>query len=217
MGCATSSSTNIRQSHSKFIVAKDYTEIEGRTSGEGVKQTKAWEATLTPSILQQKRSEFWLSFRGHSHSSCLLLKQACEADAASAKLMLEMEGFTLENGTMSVCISPRGHRYELPPFILSDPVKFKDGTVQKIVKKEQNEGIVCIKLRSVFINKEEEVNVSNSITVKELKRMYLEGNKDYNDVRMFFGGKELVDDKRLISYSIESGMVVQVYKKSIPE
>lgn len=217
MGCASSSSTDIHQSHTKFIVAKDYTEIEGRIAGEGVKQTKAWEATLTPSILQQKRSEFWLTFRGHSHSSCLLLKQACEADAASAKLMLDMEGFILENGTMSVCISPRGHRYELPPFILADPVKFKDGTVQNIVKKVIKEGIISVKLRSVFIAKEEEVSVSNLIAVKEVKRQYLEKNKEFKDVRMFFGGKELADDKTLISYSIESGMVIQVYKKSIPE
>ena len=217
MGCASSSSTDIHQSQTKFMVAKDYTEIEGRTSGEGVKQTKAWEATITPSILQQKRSEFWLTYRGHSQSSCLLLKQACDADAASAKLILDMEGFILENGTMSVCISPRGHRYELPPFILADPVKFKEVNVQKIVKKDLKEGTIVVKLRSVFIAKEEEVSISNMIVVKELKRQYLETNKEFSDVRMFFGGKELADDKTLISYSIESGMVIQVYKKSIPE
>ena len=117
MGCGSSSTTNIEVSQPKFTVAKDYTEIEGRTCGDGVKMTKAWEATLTPSLLQTKRQEFWQYYRGHNRSSCLYLRQAAEADAPTAKLLLEMGGFILENGTMGVCISPTGHRYELPPFI----------------------------------------------------------------------------------------------------
>ena len=117
MGCGNSSSTNIAVSQPKFSVAKDYVELEGRVSGEGVKQTKAWEATLTPTILQNKRQEFWQHFRGYTRSSSLYLRQASEADAATAKVLLEMGGFVLENGTMAVCTSPNGHRYELPPFI----------------------------------------------------------------------------------------------------
>lgn len=216
MGCASSNSTNIEVSQPKFSIAKDYVELEGRMSGEGVKQTKAWEATLTPTLLQNKRQEFWQHFRGHNRSSCLYLRQASEADAATAKLLLEMGGFALENGTMAVCTSPNGHRYELPPFMLTDPVKFKDPNMPVIVKKIFREEEIKVKLRTVFTVKEDEFQVSNTVSSKELKELYLEKNKDLgvSDVRLFFGGKEMQEGKSLISYSIETGMVVLVYKKN---
>ncbi|OMJ73890.1 hypothetical protein SteCoe_27340 [Stentor coeruleus] len=216
MGCGTSSNTNVEINQPKFSVAKDYVEIEGKTSGEGVKLTKAWEATLTPSALQAKRNEFWQTFRGHNRSSCLYLRQAAEAEPSSAKLILEMGGFALENGTMAVCLSPNGHRYEIPPFILSDPVRFKDPNMPLITKKVIHESVVKLKLRTVFTVKEDEIQINNGCTAKELKDLYFNTNKDIevNEIRLFFGGKELVDNRSLISYSIESGMVILVYKKS---
>ena len=168
---------------------------------------------MTPTLLTQRRQEFWQNFRGHSRSSVLLLKQACDADAASAKLMLEMEGFVLENGTMAVCISPHGHRYELPPFILTDPVKFRDPSGQVVVKKVLKEAVIKIKIRTVFTAQEEEIQLNNGELAKELKRIYLEKHQEVNDVRMFFGGRELADGKSIISYGVDDGMVVQVFKK----
>ena len=213
MGCGSSNSNHSERGRVKFFIARDYAELEGRTSGEGVKQAKAWEATITPTILGQKRQEFWVNFRGHSRSSCLLLKQAVEADAASAKLMLEMEGFTLENGTMAVCISPNGHRYELPPFMLVDPVRFKDPNSAAIVKKVLNEGEITVKIRTLFTVQEDQFTLSNTSTVKTLKALYLEKHQEVEDAGLFFGGKVLADSQTLISYGIESGMVIQVNKK----
>lgn len=143
----------------------------------------------------------------------MLLKQACDADAASAKLMLEMEGFVLENGTMAVCISPRGHRYELPPFILTEPVKFRDPGGQVVQRKVLKEGVITVKIRPVFTAQEEGVQINNAEMVKELKRSYLEKHQEFSDIRMFFGGRELAEGKSIISYGIDDGMVVQVFKK----
>jgi hypothetical protein len=215
MGCGSSTNHKPEKSHSKFFIARDYTEIEGRFSGEGVKQTKAWEATITPTILNQKRQEFWVNLQGHNQHSCLLLKQAVDADAASAKLLLEMGGFVLENGTMSVCISPNGHRYELPPFMLADPVKFKDPNQISVVRKVLDEGDIKIKLRTLFTVQEDEIVIKNTQTVKSLKSLYLERHQEMEAVQFFFGGKLLDDNQTLISYSIESGMVIQVNKKKV--
>ena len=167
-------------------------------------------------MLQSKRQEFWEHFHGHNRSSWLYLRQAAEADAATSKLLLEMGGFSLENGTMAVCISPNGHRYELPPFILSDPIKFKDPNAQTIQKKVLHEETISVKLRTVFTVREDVLEVSNSISVKELKDLYVGKNSDLNssDIRLFFGGKEMQDPKNLMSYFIETGMVILVYKKS---
>ena len=216
MGCVSSNTTNIKLSNLKCFVAKDYTEIDGKTSGEGVKLTKAWEATLTPTILQAKRQEFWENFHGHNRGSCLYLRQAAEADPPTAKLLLDMGGFILENGTMGVCISPNGHRYELPPFILSDPIKFKDPNMPLIVNKVLREEVITIKLRTVFTVREDEFQVNNTISIKDLKEIYVKKyvDIDVTDLRFFFGGKELQDNKFLIGYSIENGMVILVYKKS---
>ena len=215
MGCGSSSSTTINVSQPKFIVAKDYTEIEGKLCGEGVKTTKAWEATITPSALHAKRMEFWQNFKGNGRASCLYLKQAVEADALTAKVLLEMGGFALENGTMSVCISPGGHRYKLPPFILADPVRFIDPNMPVIAKKKSCEEVIKIKLRTVFTVKEDELEVNNSILVKDLKSLYFEKNPNVEvEIRLFFGGKELQDARTLLSYGIESEMTILVYKKS---
>jgi hypothetical protein len=200
--------------HFKFFIARDYTEIPGRTSGEGVKMTKAWEATITPNQLQQKRQEFWVNLRVNNRSSCLVLKQAVDADAASAKLMLEMEGFILENGTMEKCLSPNGHRYEIPPFVLVDPIRFIDPKNPVIVKKVLKEEVIKVKLRTVFTNSEDEFEISNSVIVKDLKRMYLDKHPELNDIRFFFGGKELTDNSSIMSFGIESDMVIQVNKRS---
>lgn len=213
MGCGSSNSTNIEINQTKFFIARDYAEIPGRTSGEGIKTTKAWEATITPSQLQQKRQEFWINFRGASRSSCLLLKQAVEADPASAKLMLEMEGFLLENGTMERCVSPNGHRYEIPPFVLVDPIRFIDPKNPVIVKKVLKEETINIKLRTIFTTSEDEFTISNTVNVKDLKEMYLQKHQEMQGVRLFFGGKELIDNNSLMAFGIESGMVIQVHKK----
>ncbi|OMJ71525.1 hypothetical protein SteCoe_30230 [Stentor coeruleus] len=127
-----------------------------------------------------------------------------------------MGGFALENDTMAVCISPNGHRYEIPSFILADPIRYKDPNMPLIVKKILQESVVKIKLRTVFTVKEDEFQINNGIMVKELKDMYLDKNKDIGvaEIRFFFCGKELLDNRSLISYSIESGMVILVYKKS---
>lgn len=216
MGCGSSSSSNVNVAQPRFIVAKDYVEIEGKFVGEGVKVTKAWEATITPTVLNAKRMEFWQSFKGNGRASTLYLKQAAEADPPTAKVLLVMGGFALENGNMSVCISPRGHRYELPPFILADPVRFKETDALVVEKKKVVEGVVKIKLRTVFNVKEDIFEVDNSIMVKELKGLYFEKNSNSGvDVRLFFGGKELQDSRTLMSYGIENEMTILVYKKTL--
>lgn len=214
MGCGSSNSANIEINQSKFFIARDYVEIPGRSSGEGIKMTKAWEATITPSQLQQKRQEFWVNFRGSNRSSCLILKQAVEADPASAKLMLEMEGFLLENGTMEKCVSPNGHKYEIPPFVLADPVRFIDPKNPVIVKKVLKEETITVKLRTLFTTSEDEFTLSNTVNIKDLKEMFMQKHPEMQGVRLFFGGKELTDNNSLMSFGIESGMVIQVHKRS---
>ena len=176
--------------------------------------TKAWEATITPNQLQQKRQEFWVNFRGNSRNSCLLLKRAVEADSASAKLMLEMDGFVLENGTMERCISPNGHRYEIPPFILVDPIRFIDPKNPVFIKKVLQEEVIKVKLRTVFSTFEDEFVISNTLILKDLQRMYLEKHPEMENIRLFFGGKELTENNSILSFGIENEMVIQVYKRS---
>lgn len=214
MGCGSSNTTNTEKASMKIFIARDYIELPGRTSGEGAKMTKAWEATITPNQLQQKRQEFWANFRVNSRNSCLLLKQAVEADPASAKIILEMEGFVLENGTMERCTSPNGHRYEIPPFVLADPVRFIDPKNPVIVKKVIKEGVINIKLRTVFTTFEDEFVINNTVIVKDLKQMYLDKHPEMQDIRLFFGGKELTVNNSILSFGIENEMVIQVYKRS---
>ena len=51
-------------------------------------------------------------------------------------------------------------------------------------------------------------SISNMITVKELKDIYLEEVGGEHKLRMMYGGQEMKDDKLLASYNVASDMVI---------
>ncbi len=50
------------------------------------------------------------------------LRAACEADLPTAKLIIESAGIIVAAEDMTVCYDERGSKYELPKYVLSDPV-----------------------------------------------------------------------------------------------
>jgi hypothetical protein len=55
------------------------------------------------------------------------LKASIDTDMATAKMLLDSAHVTMENDTISVCWDRRGIKYEIPTFVINDPVSFTSG------------------------------------------------------------------------------------------
>ena len=123
------------ETRTKFAIGKDYQEFRDQYSGEGCKKTAAWKATLTRSQLEAKREEFWRTRTTGRRHVWLTIKQAVEADHETAKLLLEMAEITLQNGLLTVCKDPDGNLYEIPIFVINDPVAYGPEPAKKTLPK----------------------------------------------------------------------------------
>mmetsp|Transcript_31530 Transcript_31530/g.31254 ORF Transcript_31530/g.31254 Transcript_31530/m.31254 type:complete len:220 (+) Transcript_31530:34-693(+) len=197
-----------------FFIANDYKELEDKEAGVGIKRTQAWQATITGEELRRKREEFWcVQKTGHRHI-WLYIRQAAEADAETAKAILEMAEIKLEKDTMSVCIDPEGNRYYVPPFMINDPLFPPGGFISKKIVKQE---IIKLKGRISSSPNDIEVEIDNTKTGRDLKLIISEKNGIQTDkMRLFFGGKEIREHDSLISCNIEDGMVFQVFYRPKP-
>ena len=196
----------------KFSVGKDYQEFQDQFSGEGCKKTPAWKATITRSQLEARREEFWRTRTTGRRHVWLTIKQAVEADHETAKLLLEMAEITLQNGILTVCQDSTGGVYEIPAFVINDPIAYGPEPAKKALpKKELVFEEVNIKLRRMGVEKDFCVEIHTEKTVAELKERYAqEEGLDPSSIRLFFGGKEMDSAQNIASYYVKSQMVVQV-------
>jgi len=201
---------------SKFSIGKDYQEINGQTAGSGCKTSPAWSATITRQQLENKREEFWRTRTTGRRHVWMAIKSAVEADHETAAVLLQMAGITMRNGNISLCEDTNGNVYEVPPFVINDPVAFANEKKQKTAKPKPviNESIK-VKIRRPGKEQDVDFDLESMIPVSQLKQMYAEKEElDPTKIRMFFGGRELKDDQTLASYYIRNQMVVQVFLKS---
>lgn len=196
----------------RLALGHDYQELEGQFSGEGVKKTVSWKATLTEDELRSMREEFWRSRTSGRRQVWLALRQAAETDHESAAVLLQIAEIVTEKDSMSVCFDSGGLRYELPPFVINDPVTYYNGRAPKKPKKPSKEAQITVKLRLMPDQHDTLVPLLNTSTVAQLKAEYRR-MKGLGDMRLFFGGKELKDDGKLVDYGVGDEFVVQVFVK----
>lgn len=205
-----------------IIVCYDYTESQDLYIGDGIKRTNAWHGTVSNNQLRKRREEFWKSQKTGNRLVWHCIRQAIETDSESALLMLDMNQITTENNTLSVCYDHNGFRYEIPAWVINDPIKFSSqdlGTeINNVCKSQtstQSDAYIELKLRNASNPQDVILKLSNSLKVKSLKQMYCSQLRNLNSsqVRLFFGGKELKDEHCLSDLNIENGMVIQAFIK----
>ena len=142
-------------------IGRNYRELANQYSGLGVKRTAAWEADITRLELAQERERFWASRMEGSRSVWLLLRQAVEADHLSAAMILQTGHVAVQNASMALCLDNRGTRYELPPFVLTDPMQFSEDkeTMSRKAGNNKPEPVKAIevKLRNMTTQKDKVV------------------------------------------------------------
>lgn len=192
-----------------FSIANDYKEIEGRFTGDGIKKTTAWQATITGEDLRRKREEFWHVQRSGQRHVWLYIRQACEADAETAKTILEMAEIKLERENMTLLVDSDGYHYQLPPFMINDPIFT---IFENPAKKLKTLSKIKLKARVASIPNDLEIEIDNNKTGQDLKTIIAEiKGTEIDKIRVFFNGKEIKDTDILVNCNLEDGMVIQVF------
>jgi hypothetical protein len=140
------------------------------------------------------------------------------------KLFFSAAGVAPYKDCINITYDTGGFMYEIPNYCIHDPVKYE---IQEIKKKRPPEEIMTLIVRRGI--DEIKYSVKNCITVYNLKELHAEtinksSNKDAmdntnssagnifkaEDIRLFFGGKELNDNQELWFYNIGQESIVQM-------
>ncbi|KAK9838433.1 hypothetical protein WJX84_009217 [Apatococcus fuscideae] len=113
---------------------------EGGSDGFGTPQRRAagkssrlrrptWKSAepMDASELEAKREEFWDTqpHFGGAREIWDALRAAATADQQTALVILDTAGIIRSSDDLSVCYDERGHKYELPNYVLSEPTNLQ--------------------------------------------------------------------------------------------
>nr|GEY24230.1 hypothetical protein [Tanacetum cinerariifolium] len=79
---------------------------------------------MTQDELNARRNEFWntISIYGGRQEIWDTLRQATESELHIAQSIFDSHGIVLHCPDMTICLDNKGARYELPLYVLSEPV-----------------------------------------------------------------------------------------------
>ena len=198
----------------KSYIANDYEEYPNKIVGNGVKATPAWQATITRAALNQKREEFWKTRSGGKRKVWVAIKAAVETDPGTAISIILNQRLVLKNGNLINIEDSEGNLYCIPIYMINDPLSFFKEKKHEFRKINTDDEIINLKIRRNGIEIDEEIKILNSHTVEDVKKKYCKKkNLDSNQMRLFFGGKEIKNHSTLASLFIENNMVIQVFHK----
>ncbi|KAK9836624.1 hypothetical protein WJX74_004638 [Apatococcus lobatus] len=127
MGCCSS-----RRSSGWEGADTGFVNIERRHAGKsGCLRRPTWKSSdpLDEAQLEAKREEFWDTqpHYGGAREIWDALRAAASADNKTALMLLDTAGIICTSDDLSVCYDERGHKYELPNYVLSDPTNLQHG------------------------------------------------------------------------------------------
>jgi hypothetical protein len=101
---------------------------EGRQ--KKVRRPKPWKHTevITKGQLKQMRDEFWdtAPHYGGQKEIWDALRAAAEADIHLAQAIVDSAGIIVQSEDLSTCYDERGAKYDLPKYVLSEPMNIKE-------------------------------------------------------------------------------------------
>ena len=175
--------------------------------GKGLRKMKGYISIVPKEELEKRRIAFWGTRIEGDSQVWTFLKELCElplGEEKNMKAMLEANEITPLQKCINVTYDKAGEVYEIPNYCINEPytydlpethVKKPD---RKIISFHVRKGAKQIKIKSPNTTLVEKIknNIANKIQKKE------------EDIRMFFGGKELKDKNELWKYNIDDDCVV---------
>jgi hypothetical protein len=175
--------------------------------GKGLRRMKGYISIVSKEELEKRRIAFWGTRIEGNSQVWNFLKELCElpiGEEKNMKAMLEANEITPLQKCINVTYDKAGEVYEIPNYCINEPfaydlpethVKKPD---RKIINFHVRKGAKQIKIKSPNTTPIEKIksNIANKIQKKE------------EDIRMFFGGKELKNGNELWKYNIDDDCVV---------
>ena len=197
----------------------NYKEIENEYIGIGVKRMRGYICPVTFEELQKIRDDFWSSRIEGNKSIWEVLHMICNDNTLSIDdidIFMKSSNIVTYKGCINVTYDSKGFLYEIPNYCINDPVRYekKEEDIKAMPKKENIE----IKIRC--LSEEDKVKTNNFETVENLKESItlcknFKNKYKSDSIRLFFGGKELQNQKELWFYNIENKSIIQMLAKPI--
>ena len=162
----------------------------------------------TQEEVAKKREEFWDTRVEGSPDAWRVLRMAVDApDSSSATEIIKAAGLRFATDQLAQTYDDTGVRYDLPPFIMSEPVRYgKRQEPAPIVAKDARISLVVRSSKA----KDQTITVSTLQKANELKRAYSSLSQlPLAQIRLFFNGRELKDDDVLAQFNLSDQVVVQ--------
>ena len=207
-----------------YLISKNdpnfnYPEIPNEYLGHGLKRMKGYISAITLEALQKVRDDFWSSRVEGDPEIWELLHAVCHDQSLSDEDligMLRAGGIIPFKDCINVVYDSKGALYEIPNYCINDPSQYNIPEIE-YTKEKPNEEEIEFKIR--YFTHQFGIKLSNMKTIAEIKELILKEEK-YKDmeisrVRLFFGGKELHEDKEIWFYDIQNDSIVQMLVRQL--
>ena len=175
--------------------------------GKGLRRMKGYISIVSKEELEKRRIAFWGTRIEGDSQVWNFLKELCElpiGEEKNMKAMLEANEITPLQKCINVTYDKAGEVYEIPNYCINEPFAYDLPEThvkkpnRKIINFHVRKGAKQIKIKSPNTTPIEKIksNIANKIQKKE------------EDIRMFFGGKELKNGNELWKYNIDDDCVV---------
>ena len=210
-----------------YLISKNdpsfnFPELPNEYLGHGLKRMKGYISAITLEKLQKVRDDFWTSRIEGDSEIWELLRAICSDQSLSDEDivgMLKAGGIVPFRDCINVVYDSKGALYEIPNYCINDPSQYNIPEIEYTKEKPKEEGI---KFFIRHFTHQFEVEISNWKEIKDVKEMILSKEEKYKEmnisqIRLFFGGKELLDEKEIWFYDIGGDSIVQMLTRETKE
>ena len=211
-----SNSSGLSPSYEPYLQSKhdenfNYKELD-KYVGTGIKRMKGYISPVPFEELEKIRNDFWSSRIEGNPQIWEILHMICNDNSLSVDdidAYMKASNIVTYKGCINVTYDNKGFLYEIPNYCINDPLEYEKFEEKKPLIKEDIE----VKIRC--FNLEEKIKINNFDNITEIKeniKKCEKFNKKYelNNIRLFFGGKELNDKKEVWYYNIQNNSIIQM-------
>ena len=195
----------------------NFKEIDDKYVGTGIKKMKGYISPVPYDELIKIRKDFWTSRIEGNPQIWEVLHMICDDNTLSLEDIdgyMKASNIVTYKGCINVTYDNKGYLYEIPNYCINDPVEY----IKLEEKKPTENKDINIKIRC--LNIEEKITINNYNKISDLKDAIKKCEtfiKNYmlDNIRLFFGGKELLDEKEIWFYNIEDDSIIQMLAKPL--
>ena len=145
--------------------------------------------------------------------SRFIIKEANDSDLAQWKALIDAAGFKCNNGTIESIKDNNGGSHEVPIWLINDPINHTASFhMEKLkeVERPTETKIITVSVMDAKSGDKQSFEIENIEDAEMLKQMYGAENdwEDISRIRMFYLGKEIMNDICIASYNINPEVFV---------